>query len=127
MGKKRSFVAVAIETKNDGSKANPLHSEDGNILRCFVHRNASGRYFAECVDVILIVEKDSPDLAWASLREAIDGYLKVVLAAGQSPEGLFPRPSRWSRRALYHWYVFLAAFRSRERDFRICDYHPVFC
>jgi hypothetical protein len=98
-----------------------------DLLCCFVYRNRSGRYFAECIDLDLLVEDDTPEQAWHELNDAMRGYLQAVLEPGHSTEGLLPLPSRLSRQLLYHWYVVLAAFRGRNRTFRIYDCDPSGC
>ncbi|MBV8553165.1 MAG: hypothetical protein JOY54_17850 [Acidobacteriaceae bacterium] len=70
-------------------------------LRCFMYRESSGSYLAECIDLNLIAQGKSPAKAQESLENAINGYLRVALSG--DPTGLVPRPSPLSRRALYHW------------------------
>lgn len=81
------------------------------IPRCFVYSPGPGRHIAECVDLDLLSQGNTPEEAIGRLQEAMDGYLKVVFEGG-STRGLVLRPSPLSRRLRYLVYRLLCAFYS---------------
>ena len=85
-----------------------LENGSGNAisLRCFVRKERSGRYAAECIDLDLGAESDTLDGAVKSLGDAIVGYLMVVLdgvETEQEAPAAVLRPSPLSHRLLYHF------------------------
>jgi len=84
-------------------------------LRCFVRRIKDGRYLAECIDLDLGAEADTFEGAKSSLRDAIVGYLMVVLEGVETDQELpaaILRPSPLSHRIRYHFAYWL--FRAAE-------------
>jgi hypothetical protein len=91
-----------------------------------------GSYIAECIDLNIMVQRDSAKEAANSLADAIQGYLDTVLSNKSDldrfvrdgrVEGLIPRPSPLPHRARYHMFCFRAALlRGNQRDFQIVDH-----
>lgn len=94
------------------------------VLRCLSYEHKPGVFVAECIDLNLIVRASSADRAIEKLTEAMVGYLKVACEGDYT--GLIPRPSPFSRRLRYHWFLFLAQF-ARRRRFRLFDSSPRSC
>lgn len=79
------------------------------ILRCYAYR-AGSTFRGECIDLDLLVERDSlPDVVRA-LSEAVVGYVDTANEQGWVDQ-LIPRPSPVSRRLKYHWLTFPPRFR----------------
>ena len=75
-------------------------------LRCFFYQGGPGVYVAECVDLDLISEGESPEQAIGRLQEAMSGYLSVVFDGGATA-GLMLRPSPLPHRLRYYWHRLL--------------------
>ena len=90
-------------------------------LRCLVYLRSAGFYVAECIDLDLIAQGKTADLAMKSLHSAMAGYLKVVLADPNNIDGLLPRRSPLRNRLRYHWYLLRAQITRRRSDFRLYD------
>ena len=99
---------------------------NGLVLRCLVVKNRRNEYAAECIDLDLLVYGKTPHDALHSLRDAIRGYLTVVLDGEIT--GLVPRPAPFSHRARYHFYALRAALSigvaGAKRDFMLSDWSP---
>ena len=79
------------------------------ILRCYAYR-AGSIYRGECIDLDLLVERDSlPDVVRA-LSEAVIGYVETANEQGWVDQ-LVPRPSPVSRRLKYHWLTLAPRIR----------------
>lgn len=115
---------MAVMTASANSKsARQKQSEPEQptfVLRCYVYR-AGTVYVAECIDLDILAEVKTAEMAIAKLRDAVLGYLRVVLDGG-SLEDLLPRPSPWLSRLRYHRYLLAAALTSRRRQFRVFDW-----
>ena len=89
----------------------------------------NGEFTAECIDLDLMVRAKNPHDAFQSLKEAIIGYLSVVLSG--DPQGLIPRPSPLNHRVRYHLYALRAALNIRaafaSRNFMVSDWSPGNC
>ena len=100
-------------------------------LRCLAYRDKTS-YIAECIDLNLIVRRDSIEQATSTLESAIGGYLVTVLEDRQSlkqfsetgeVKGLLPRPSPLSHRLRYHVYCLIAGILSgNHRTFQLNEY-----
>ena len=99
------------------------------VLRCFLWASTTGVYYAECVDLDIVVRSTAPEKAMKELHEAMLGYLHVAIEGGDT-QGLVPRPSPLSHRLRYRWYCFLAAISINRRTLRLFDWSsdcPSFC
>jgi predicted RNase H-like HicB family nuclease len=90
-----------------------------------------GGYIAECIDLNLMVRRDTMEEAIRSLEEAIVGYLHTVCCDQSAAselvqygrvQGLVPRPSPLFRRLRYHLHCLLAALKGNERNFQLREY-----
>ncbi len=91
-GKPR-ISAPALRDADDGS----LHP-----LRCFIRRDRSGCYIAECVDLDISAEAKTLEAAITGLQDAMRGYLLVVLDGLATDEAASVlRPSPLSHRIRY--------------------------
>jgi hypothetical protein len=103
-------------------------AEDGTMLplRCFVRRNSSGCYVAECIDLDICAEAETLETAIVGLQDAMKGYLLVVFdGAATDGDGAISvlRPSPLSHRIRYHieylkYRVFELIFRTHGRTSR---------
>jgi len=100
-------------------------------LRCVAYRDGDS-YIAECIDLNLLVRRESISEAACSIEDAIRGYMVTLLdnedslkelMGGGKIKGLLPRPSPLSHRLRYHWYCFLAAICGSNRSFQLHDYN----
>src|ERR1019366_9850433 len=80
------------------------HCGEQITLRCFTYGPRRGRYFAECIDLDLISQGNSPEEAIGKLQEAMFSYIETVFD-GQSTKGLVLRLSPLSHRLHYHLRV----------------------
>jgi predicted RNase H-like HicB family nuclease len=95
----------------------------GLILRCVIYQNKSGEYTAECIDLDLMVRRESPQQAMVELKQAIRGYLAVSVKGDY--RGLIPRPSPLKHRIRYHFYALRAAVTiGIRRNFLVSDLAP---
>jgi hypothetical protein len=87
------------------------------LLRCYAQQQASGRWYAVCVDLNLDAEAPSLPEAKRSLENAILGYLETVLdtSAAESIPHLLHRPAPWKGRATYALIRTLALVRLQWR------------
>jgi predicted RNase H-like HicB family nuclease len=67
-----------------------------------LHYKSGPIYVAECIDLNLITEGQTPEEAIAHLQEAMEGYLTVAFEGDTS--GLVLRPSPLGHRLRYHWH-----------------------
>ena len=90
----------------------------------------SGSYIAECVDLNIMVRRDSAEEAFRGMQDAVSGYLETVFeneedarmfAETGKAEGLIPRPSPLSHRLRYDAFCLVAAFVGAGRNFQIVD------
>ncbi len=83
-------------------------------LRCFYYRAGKDLYVAECIDLDLLSEGQTPEEAIGGLQEAVFGYLSAVFGGHEKAEtkGLVPRPSPLSHRVRYHFRDLGARIRS---------------
>ena len=96
------------------------------VLRCFLWSPAKEVYYAECVDLDIMVRANSPQRAFEELQSAMLGYLHVVLEGkdGDGTTGLIPRPSPLSHRLRYRCYCLLAAISLSRHTLRLFDWSP---
>jgi hypothetical protein len=85
-----------------------LESESGSEipLRCFVRQAGKDLFIAECIDLDISAESGSLKGAVNGLRDAIIGYLMVVLdgvETDQEAPAAILRPAPLSHRVRYHW------------------------
>jgi hypothetical protein len=88
-----------------------LQHESGSEipLRCFVRQAGANLYIAECIDLDISAESESLEGAVNGLRDAIIGYLMVVLdgvETNQEAPAAIRRPAPLSHRIRYHWEHF---------------------
>ena len=69
-------------------------------FRCYVYKAAPKQYLADCLDLTLMGEGETPQQAMADLHEIILGYLETVYASGEQ-DAFIPR-----RAPLYRWFRF---------------------
>ena len=77
-------------------------------LRCFVRR-ASDCHIAECIDLDICAEGDTPEAAIKGLQDAMDIYLADAMEAN----GLVLRPSPFLHRVCYYFERAKGALSSR--------------
>jgi hypothetical protein len=77
-------------------------------VRCFLYREKSGLFVAECIDLDLMVKARKQNMAMRELRDAVLGYVKVAVESGTDSE-LIPRRSPLSHRL--HYYAVMFACR----------------
>ena len=76
-------------------------------LRCYARpRWSTKKVYAECIDLDLIVIRDSSEEAYYSLNEAVIGYLEAADKKGWLNE-LVPRRSPLSHRLVYQGWRFI--------------------
>jgi predicted RNase H-like HicB family nuclease len=63
-----------------------------DTLRCYAYRDKDG-YYAVCLDLLLIVRRDTIDEAINELQRVITGYLEDAYVEGGWDEDLLPRPA----------------------------------
>ena len=111
---------VADEKQVQSVKQRKTAAQQNFVLRCMVYPTKPGEFTAECVDLDIMVRSSSPQKAFEELREAVKGYVLVVLAGDN--EGLLPRPSPLSHRIHYHLLVLRAALTiGIRRTFLVSD------
>lgn len=115
-----STTALRDRQETRVQKANP--SLRGMTLRCYVYNKAPDCWIAECIDLDLIVQAKTGELAARGLFNALIGYLKTTSVGDTS--GLIPRPSPWSHRLRYRLFCLGAFLNFARRNFRIIDYSP---
>ena len=71
------------------------------ILRCYAYK-AGDNYRGECIDLDLLVERDTLRDVVQALTEALVGYVTTAHEQGWW-EQLVPRPAPLSRQLKYHW------------------------
>lgn len=77
------------------------HCGDEVALRCLTYGPRRGKYFAECIDLDITSQGESPEEAIRKLQEAMFVYIETVFN-GRSAKGLVPRFSPLSHRIRYH-------------------------
>lgn len=70
------------------------------VLRAYVYER-HGVYHGECIDLDLMVKRETLEDALAALEEAVAGYVHAAASQGWFDE-LVPRKSPWINRLLYH-------------------------
>jgi len=69
-----------------------------------LYRDHNGLYVAECIDLDLMVKRDSEEASRHELLAAITAHVKVAIELGD--ESLLDRPSPLSHRLRYEVYRF---------------------
>jgi len=93
----RPVMRVPVLTCADCGQDHPL--------RCYVYKNRSGKYIAECLDLDIMSQSDDLADAIGKLQEAMFSYLDLAFEG--STEGLVLRPAPWT-----HWLRYrLSQFR----------------
>lgn len=92
------------------------NSKDGSViqLRCFVRRQQSGEFIAECIDLDISAQAETLEGAIIGLQDAMKGYLLVILddlGTDEAPKIL--RPSPLTHRMRY----FIEYFKQRLLEF----------
>jgi hypothetical protein len=111
------------------------------VLRCYAFRRfRDHRVYAECIDLDIIVVRDSIEEAIDALNDAVIGHVEAAAEQGWL-ETLVPRPSPLGKRLRYHLFVALFTLRvifrectrvirpfqmeySRDQDHRPVFQHP---
>lgn len=85
-------------------------------LRCFVRKLHTGGYIAECIDLDISVERPTLENAISGLRDAMIGYLLVILE-GQETNAVASllRPSPLSHRIRYYFEYAKCKLLAQER------------
>lgn len=131
---------VVHDTKAQSRQQATVQCSRSLTLRCLAYRDSIS-YVAECLDLNLLVRRESAEQAMQSLEEAIRGYLLSVLDTKQdlqrfvktgSIDGLLPRPSPLSHRIRYHMYLVAALVSGNRRSFQLNEYPssrflPAYC
>jgi hypothetical protein len=113
---------VAVLARESGTRRLIDANRTGTLVfRCFCYSPSGGVFRAECIDLDLAVEKDTPDAAWHGLQTAIGGFVNVALEDGDA-HNLLSRRSPFGRRLLYRWFCLQAALFRHRPDLRICDF-----
>jgi len=100
----------------------PRRVEKRFTVRCYLYREKSGLYVAECIDLDLAVKARKQNMAMRELRDAVLGYVKVAVESGTDSE-LIPRLSPLSHRL--HYYAIMIACRLSLLDCeRLFSYTP---
>ena len=73
---------------------------DELVLRCYAYEHHGG-YRAECIDLDIMVERESLSGTVEALNDAVASYVEAVNERGWTDE-LIPRPSPLARRLRYH-------------------------
>ena len=87
----------------------PVMDDRNIILRCYAYR-AGSTYRGECVDLDLLVERDTLPDAVRALSDAVVGYVDAAHEQGWLDQ-LVPRRSPLSRRLKYRWMTLLPRVR----------------
>ena len=108
----------AIATKEAGKRrsGSKKSAQSPITLRCMAYSN-SGSYWAECIDLNLMVRAETMDEACVKLNDAVRGYVKVAYR-GESVEGLIPRPSPIANRLRYR-LIALTALLFKPRSIKL--------
>lgn len=116
-----SVVAEDQEVRSEKRRNNMLPK--GLVLRCVIYPNKPGEYTAECIDLDIMVRRETPQQAMVELKQAITGYLAVSLKGDYT--GLVPRPAPLTHRIRYHLYALRAAVTiGIRRNFLVSDLAP---
>jgi len=87
------------------------------VLRCYAYRCfRDGRIYAECVDLDIVVARDSMEEAVDALNDAVVGHVEAAAEQGWL-EALVPRPSPLGKRLRYHLFVALFALHIVFREY----------
>ena len=105
------------------------NSNDHLTLRCYLYPE-DGEVVAECIDLDIVVIRQTAPEAKQALTEAIIGYIDTAVEGAESEmerthrvKGLLPRPSPMSHRMRYHFcraLYQLARSRKRKINFFSC-------
>ena len=106
-------VAGALKTPSPATKETARLPEQ---LRCYVRLGASDSYYAECIDLNLIVRAKTQAGAVDSLVACIGGYVTTALEG--NVVGLIPRPSGLVRRIRYHLFRLLVQLHQSVAEFK---------
>jgi hypothetical protein len=118
--------AVADEKDVKPVRQRKAQAHQSFVLRCMVYKSKAGEYTAECIDLDIMVRGNTPHKAFHELREAVKGYLLVVLDG--DTEGLLPRPSPFGHHIRYHVLALRAALTLGIRhNFLVSDLAPDLC
>ena len=90
------------------------------ILHCYAYR-AGDTYRGECVDLDLLVERDTLHDAVQALTEALVGYVTTAVEQGWVDQ-LVPRPAPLLHRLKYHWTTMPWRMRRSIRDWVETDH-----
>ena len=93
----------------------PVMDDRNIILRCYAYR-AGATYRGECVDLDLLVERDTLPDAVRALSDAVVGYVDAAHEQGWLDQ-LVPRRSPLSRRLKYRWRTLLPRVRRLIGEF----------
>lgn len=96
-----------------------LQSQNDIVLRCYIYEKG-GKFWGECIDLDILVKRDTLYEAATALDDALTGYVDTV-AEGGWLEQLLPRRSPFFRRARYYahalpWRMFHTIKNLVERD-----------
>lgn len=75
-------------------------------LRAYFYSPRPHQFIAECVDLDLLTQGNSPEQAVGKLQEAMASYLRTAFEGG-STNGLVLRPSPLSHRLRYRWHCWV--------------------
>ncbi len=92
-------------------------------LRAFYYKVKEG-YIAECIDLDLMSQGNTPEEAIKRLQEAMCGYLQVVFS-GESTKGLVLRLSPLSHRLRYYAHKLLSRFSSKRHQHLMLPNDPI--
>ena len=113
----------------------PHNCLSADTLRCFVRRDSSGCYVAECIDLDICAEAETVVAAISGLQDAMKGYLLVVLDNPATNQAVsveaasLLRPSPLSHRIRYYfeylkYRVAELIFRTHGRKAKRCNDVP---
>jgi hypothetical protein len=115
-----------------GSRGTP---ERTIALRCYAYRRRDGRFYAECIDLDIMVVRDSMREAIDALDDAVIGHVEAAASQGWFDD-LVPRRSPPLNQLKYHFCALfctvLSLFRRdaascyRKRVSQGADHQPVF-
>lgn len=130
----QAVETVPLPARAPAADAPSLQDAEGHVmvtLRCFVRQIRSGCYVAECIDLDICAEAKTQELAIRGLKNAMVGYLHVVLdGQGTNAVASLKRPSPLGHRIRYFVErlkceairMFLRANENRTKKFY--DFQP---
>src|ERR1035438_4657717 len=107
------------------SGVKPHQVEKHYTVRCFLYREKSGLFVAECVDLDLMVKARKQNMAMRALRDAVLGYVKVAVESGTDSTATLTYPRTASRSARIAIFC-LRAFTIRSRSTHSATNKPDF-